>query len=462
MVLARTATSEGGRQEGARVNTSQDRTRLLLSNAAAVMVGRVCVICANLLLVRLFIEATGSELFGMWAACSQIVAYGMVLDLGVGLGLQNSISHATSRRKIESVAGVASQVTFVLSGMSIGGILTFLFLARLHPGSLVWIFGRGLSPGQETQGLFLIGLAVLSVALQIPLQIPGRIAAGLQLMLRPSLSQGFAALLGVACFPLLIVMGLSPIYALASAVLLPIIVPAIIARQVLMTAGITWPSTRIATKTFFPRVLGIGTIILVSQVSAVVIFQTDIIIVSTFHGPGAAGQYAICARILSIPVLVQAMFLGALWPAFGQSWAAHDDSWLQSTYFRALVATVGVLLPLVVVLALFSGELAKLWTGRTSFHPETRLVWSYALFSLSSLWAGLHATVLNAVGKVRAPALIAAVQAMVNLVAVLSVASRGVWAIALASGIVALATNSIPLYLHCRWAMNERRILQHE
>jgi O-antigen/teichoic acid export membrane protein len=265
-----------------------------------------------------------------------------------------------------------------------------------------------------------------------------------------------AALAGVAIFPVLVTVGASPLAALALAILLPVITPALVARCALRGTGISWPAPPPPHDAVAPPVLRAGLIIFVSQVSAIAVFQTDVIIVSAWGGPMAAGRYEVCARLMSLPVMLQGMLLGALWPAFAQGWAAGDLAWVRKTYRRALLLTLCILLPLVFLLAGASKKIIPLWTGNSAFDPDQRLIWCYALFVGSSLWAGLHATALNAIGSIKLPALIAATQGVLNLVAVLSVLSRGVWAIALASGIVALVVNGAPLYLAWNQASRER------
>jgi O-antigen/teichoic acid export membrane protein len=105
--------------------------------------------------------------------------------------------------------------------------------------------------------------------------------------------------------------------------------------------------------------------------------------------------------------------LGALWPALAQAHAQGDRAWIAMTYRR------GMLMTMVLVMALCSiagcmESLVPLVLG-TAAGPSPTLCWGLVAFSAASLWSGLHAQCLNALGQVRGPALLALIQAGINL-----------------------------------------------
>lgn len=426
------------------------RTTLVLGNAGALLAGKVLGMVGSALLVRAIIDVGGASFYGMWAVCGHLLAYSSVLDLGLGLGLQNAVSHANGTKDYPELSGSAHKATLTLGGIGAFTFGLFLLGTILFPRNLSRVFGPTVAQADRGLGLSLLVLAVLAIAMQVVLQIPVRMAAGLQRIKAPTIAQGLSSIIGVFVFYLLSRLGLSPIVGLAIAALLPIFSGAVVGTVELRLAGLDWLHRRgHANDNTYQFLVGNSLIMFGSQVASLVIFQTDVIIVSIVSGSIEAAKYELCARLLLIPSMIQGVLLGALWPAVGQAWSERDLPWIRRTYWKMLIFTLVVMIPGLLIASLTSSPLIRFWTGQVTLIPDQRLVWSYCLLAASSMWAGLHATSLNAIGSIRFPASIAGLQAALNLVVVLHFAASGGWAVALSSACVSLTVNALPLFL--RW-----------
>ncbi len=438
-------------------NPAHQRTRKFIANAAGILAGKVAYMAAGFLLVRQVVQVAGIEAYGMWAVCAHLVALAGLLDLGLSLGLQNRISHCihlpTERAHL---AGICSAVAAILALIAVVLVAGLWAVWAWSPGLVDGIFGPGAetSPVLDTGRRFLVVVALV-VAVSLPLQVPQRILAGLQEQGRTGVVQGLTALATAAAVPWM-EPSLGIAGAVAIAVLLPTAAPAIYAVARLRRLGHDWllasrPEWRSAM-----TVIRAGVFFLVSQVAALVVFQTDVILVSMWHGPQAAASYEACARLVGLAALVQGVALAGLWPAVAQGWAQSDHAWVRSAYSRARLATVALLAPLALAAAVFIEPLFYLWTGDRTLDFDPRLVWGYAAFTLSTLWANLHAMCLNATGDERHPALVALLQAGLNFVLCLAMVHVGPWAVAWTSAGVAVATNGYPLYRRCMVRLYKR------
>lgn len=445
-----------------------NRTTVLLRNLAGILTGKVGTFIASLLLVRFIIQAAGLETYGLWAVCMHVLAYAMVLDFGLGLGLQNAMSHASGQLQRQAILRIATVVAGALVVVAVICLVVYWALASIKPSFLVWMFGPDLPAPQQSTGLQFLGLTICVLCLSLVLQIPVRLAAGLQRIGGPGIAQGIASLLAVATFPFAVGQGVPLLTALAFTLTIPLVVQAAMAWWELHRCGFRWPVIRTNPAVTAAIAVGAqvgptlsavviaGLAIFLSQVSSVIVFQTDIIILSAYSGPLPTASYEVHARLLSIPLVIQGIALASLWPAFAQGWSQGDMAWVTSTYRRAVLICCLGMIPMVVVLALALPWLIPLWTGVDTLSADPALTWFYVLFVASSLWAGLNATCLNAIGKVRFTAVIAASQAVLNLLVVLLVVKWGGWAIAAASGVVALVVNAIPLFWWWRRSVKER------
>lgn len=445
------------------------RTATLLRNLAGLLLGKVGAFIASMLLVRFIIQEAGVEVYGLWAVCMHVLAYAVVLDLGLGLGLQNAVSHTSLHAERVAVLRIATVVVGLLTIIAAAFVLCFMGLALIAPTSLTWIFGASTPALQQAVGLDFLMVTIGVLCLGLVLQVPVRLAAGLQRIGRPGIAQGLVSLLAVATFPWMIGVGAPLLVALTLTLVLPLVAQAAMAWWELWRAGFAWPFLRnnvlqemenVSTSgSRVPTLAGVvtaGLAIFLSQVASVIVFQTDIIILSAYAGPLPTAVYEVHARLLSIPLVIQGIALASLWPALAQGWAQGDMAWVVSMYRRAMMVCGLGMIPLVVIAAAAMSWLIPLWTGSPVLSADPWLTWSYATFVISSLWAGLNATCLNAIGKVRFTAVIAGIQAVLNLVAVLLVVQWGAWAIAAASGIIALSTNAIPLFWWWRKSMKSK------
>ena len=201
-----------------------------------------------------------------------------------------------------------------------------------------------------------------------------------------------------------------------------------------------------------------GAWLFASQVAALVVFQTDVLVVSALLGPLAAGSFQATARLFAQVVMVQGILLAALWPALATAWAQGDLPWIRAIHRRAAGLTLGILVPLCLAGALLAGPVVRLWTGDARLAPGPWLAAGLALGCATALWAGLHAYCLNATGATRGPAILALVQAALNLPA--TVVAAHLWGgagVAWASALCALCTSVPVLTWQYRRRMTERQ-----
>ena len=421
------------------------RTRAFLLNLVGLIVGKGGVVIAGLALVPLLISAGGVQTYGMWAACGQLLAYTAALDLGLGVGLQNLVSHAVSEEQRRRVAAAAGWGLIVLAVISVCLIAMMITTQWLAPTIIDGLFGPGGNEGLN--GRAMVALVVVAVAITLLAQIPVRLVAGFQLQGRASLIQGGVALLVVGGIPLAAAWGFPLMVGLALAIVPPILAPAVWAWWRLSQTDLQWARpTLVGDRTSLFPVLRAGLMLFVSQIAALIVFQTDVILVSITNGPIEAARFATCARLLSIPILAQGIILAALWPALAQAHAQGDHRWIARSYRKMLRVTLGVIMPLSLVLALASQWIILRWSGAAEAVPERGLVCAYFIFSLTALWANIHAQCLNASGKLMLPAMVGLIQAAINLVAVIvAVRFWGAEGVAWASAACAVVTSVIIL-----------------
>lgn len=419
--------------------SAPSRTLVLARNAAGLLLGKGGAYLAGLLAARAVVGAAGIESYGLWAPCAQLITWVGLLDLGLGLGVQNLASHAiddAARRRAGAAAGAAAALLAILAGtVAVSGLL----LRWAAPGILLLPFPADLPAAQRPLAADLALIALLVLAGSLAAQIPFRVLAAVQAHGALAVAQGVAALAAVALIPAAHAAGLPWTWGLGAAVAMPALLPLAAARTLLARRRQAWalPAWRFDPDALRP-VAGASLALFASQVAAVAVFQTNLVVTSRLCGPTAAAQLDAALRLTALPLLAQGILLAAVWPALAQAQAAGDHAWVRRCRRRAAAGTL-VLAFAVPALAAAVPALAALLIGG-GVRPPPLLVWGVAAFVAASLWTGLLAQVLNAARRVRAPALLALLHAAVNVPATIcAVAWLGPAWIGWASALVAIA-----------------------
>jgi O-antigen/teichoic acid export membrane protein len=155
-----------------------------------------------------------------------------------------------------------------------------------------------------------------------------------------------------------------------------------------------------------------GSLFFVIQVAGAIAFASDTLIIAHVLGPQAVAQYSVASRLIDGMVMVSALFLTPLWPAYADAYARGDRRWIRRTLVASLGATALATALMAVALISVSRFVTAAWVG-------SRIPYSMALFVACSAWAVIKASgnalsiFLNGVGWIAFQALVAVLFAVV-------------------------------------------------
>lgn len=391
------------------------RTKIFFLNLAKLVVGKGGVVLAGFIMVPLIISLDGLKAYGVWAICGQLLAYVAALDLGMGLALQNRVSHAIDASRRGQISATAGWFMLLLAMAGAGFVAIVFIICALVPGVLTRF-----SDGEIHRAQGMVLLVAITIGIALPAQIPIRMLSGLQKQGEIGIIQGGVALIALLAIPLSVWMGFPLLAGLSFAVLAPVVIPSIWSWYRLTDKEYSWLLPRLTgDRSGLRSCFYAGFAFFISQIAALAVFQTDILVIGISEGPVEAARFSTCAKLLAIPLLIQGVILTALWPAFAQAAAQSDIHWIRIAYRRLIMITFLGLMPGALLLAVFSPQAIDLWTGSSEAVPRWGVVCGYLVFVLSSLWANPHAQGLNAVGRLRLVTIVALVQGILNVVAVL-------------------------------------------
>jgi O-antigen/teichoic acid export membrane protein len=151
------------------------------------------------------------------------------------------------------------------------------------------------------------------------------------------------------------------------------------------------------------------------QISALVLFQTDNLIIAHYLGAAAVTPYSVAWRLFTYTMLFQMLASPSYWPAYSEAFSRGDRAWVRRSFrinFRFTLASTFVLaLPLV----FFGRWIIQKWAG-TAAVPSSHLllwmgIWSIIYGAMTS-----QSCLLASSGRVKGQAIYAIAAAAINLV----------------------------------------------
>jgi O-antigen/teichoic acid export membrane protein len=248
---------------------------------------------------------------------------------------------------------------------------------------------------------------IICLAIGIPVTIVQKVQLALQLGYLASLWQLAASTAGLLALLAAVALQASLAWLVAASLGTP--------SLLLAVSGIVFwayqrpaerPAFALAKSSYGLELARSGGLFFVIQIAGTVAFASDILIIAHVLNPQAVAQYSVVARLTDGLVMVSALFLTPLWPAYGDAFVRGDDRWIRKTLVTSLGATVIATAATAALLVGFSRPITLAWVG-----PQVH--YSLALFAICAAWAVIKAAgnalamFLNAAGWIGFQALVA-------------------------------------------------------
>jgi O-antigen/teichoic acid export membrane protein len=123
-----------------------------------------------------------------------------------------------------------------------------------------------------------------------------------------------------------------------------------------------------------------------SQISAIVMFQTDLIVVAQLFGASEVSGYGVTLKLFSvIPIIVSAI-LSPLWGAYSEALSRNDIPWIITTFKKTLYFNLFWSFPLGIVICLLCPLLVGSWVSKDVI-PNNNLLLSMFVTSIVTIIA---------------------------------------------------------------------------
>jgi len=353
--------------------------RRVAGNAAAALGAQSFLLLLGLAATAVFVRALGLDRYGAWAVIGALVAYGGILELGLGVSLVRRVAalHATDREALGRSLGGALAATLALGtlGALLAVVAAPLAAAALHvPEPLV--------------GEFVTAVRVSAAAIffSVPSAVLGAV---------PTALQRLDAVVAIDLAVTSVALAAQIVVALAGGGLVGLAAVTVAARaasfagRILLARRLLGPvRLRVSLRYPFWTELGrFGALKVVQQVASLLVQHLDRLLVAFFLSAGTVAFYAAPLDLAQRLLLIQTNVSQAYYPAACA--AASDRNTFYRLYERTsrivAMATFGLAMVLVVV----AGPILSLWVGPAVAARSANLLRvlavAYALMALTAI-----------------------------------------------------------------------------
>jgi O-antigen/teichoic acid export membrane protein len=396
--------SEAGRAE--------QRDRVIGLTALASGLARAISILTTLAAVPLTLHYLGVERYGMWMTLSAFSALLSFADFGIGNSVLTAVARSSGR---SDAADLRRQVSSAYAAMSAIALALLALLALGFP-MVAWerLFNVA-SPLAVAEAGSATAVFFVILALSIPLGLVARVQLGLQDGVRANLWQGGASLAALGALLLAIRLEASLPWLVAALAGTPLLVNLINALDYFTRQR---PELRPRLSAFdrgaIHKLSSDGTLFLVLQVCAAVMFQINALIIAQLLGPEAVANYAVPERLFAVLTTIASLILAPLWPAYGEAAARGNVVWLRRTLRRSLIYGIGTIAALSGLLVLTASSLLEWWVGDAVAVPFA-VILGLGVWKVIEVGGSAVAMFLNGVNELRVQVVFAVITAAASL-----------------------------------------------
>jgi O-antigen/teichoic acid export membrane protein len=362
----------------------------------------------SLPLILGYLDATK---YGIWLTISSVIGWAGIFDLGLSNGLRNLLGRSlTEKNYLESRKIVST--TFVLLLLIIVPLFSILIfiIPKFNWG---YILNAPTNLNEDIRTLILCVFCFFCVRF-----VSGLIFTVLSTDHKSAMAEFLTTCISVLNLILIYVLikytKNSLFYLGFFSSLLMTLIP-LIASLWFFNKGYKFvsPSFKFYDKTKIKELLNQGVGFFFIQISALVLFSTDNMIISQVFSPAEVVPFNISYRLFSLTTMVFGIILTPFWSAYTEAYHKSDFNWITRTTKKLLyifaLYTIGVF-----VLLIFSQFFYEFWLGSKVSIPF-KISMFMSVFVVVQGFNMIFVTFIFSTGKVKVQMYLAVITAILNI-----------------------------------------------
>lgn len=391
---------------------AEERHRRILLTTLSSGGSKLLTAVISFAMVPLTLNYLGTERYGLWMTISSVLAMLSFADLGIGSGLMNAVATAQGKDDTQEIKKIISVGYCLLIGIALLIIALFFLIEPFVPwGSLLNIDSN--LAGEEAVST--IATVIVWFAISMPAGVAIKVLMGMQKGVAANLWLAAASIASLGC-----VLGVihfeGGLPSLASATIAPPIVAGIIAGLYLFIKQSPHlrPQTSLISANDVKHLAGTSGLFFVLQISGLIAFQSDYLIIAHYLGPESVAVYAVAFKLFTIPSIILSLFLNALWPAYAEAKSRGDKEWVYKSFMRSLKLSSSIAVPISSVTLIYGPWIINQWVGN-EINATWDLLMGLFFWSLLNMLGGNFAALMNGLSVIKFQTIASVAMAAVNI-----------------------------------------------
>lgn len=335
--------------------------------------------------------------YGVWLTLSSILGWFTFFDIGLGNGLRNKFAESLANNDKKSARIYVSTTYAMISMIILPVIIIFYFL---YP-HINWGYVFNTTPDLNNELSILVLFVFSFFCLQFILKIITTILTADQKPAIANLVGTSGAVLSLIAIIILIkttkgsLLYLGLAFSISPVIVLIAITIMLFSKQYKQYK----PSFRLVEMKYAKSLMSLGIQFFVIQISAVILFQTQNIVISHLFGPKEVTPYNIAYRYFGIISMLFAIIVAPFWTAYTEAYYKKDHKWIKDTT-QKLIKIWSLFFILNIIMLAISPVFYKFWLNDKVIIPFTLSIAMFFYVSILS-FGSIFVSFLNGIGRIK-------------------------------------------------------------
>ena len=387
-----------------------NRSKNVATNILLSFFFRLISIICSLIIIPVTLKYLDTYKYGVWLILLSIIGWFNVFDLGLGNGLRNKLAESLALKQYEkSKIFVSTTYAYLLI------IIAIFFIIFLVVNFFVnWnsILNSSLIDKKEIDTLVFI--AFVTFLIRFVLQIVNSIGMALQ---KSFIADLINALINVLTLLTVIIIN----FFSYSSLLIYGISISIIPLIVLLFFNLFFFKKYIFLKPSFKSInlkdgkdlMTVGIKFFIIQLSALILFSTQNIVITQYLGPENVTKYNIIYKYFSVIIMLNSIIISPFWSSFTDAFVLKDFDWIRRIMKKINKYSL-ILSFCVILMIVFSDLVYKIWLKQ-----------DLGISFISSLFMGIYTIItiiqtpyvsfINGTGKIKVQLIYGIILAIINI-----------------------------------------------
>ncbi|WP_184547378.1 lipopolysaccharide biosynthesis protein [Mucilaginibacter sp. FT3.2] len=365
----------------------------------------------SFLLMPLTIHYVNPTQYGIWLTMSSFIVWAGFFDLGMGNGLKNKLAEAITIGDYSTARSYVSTAYLILVIIAACLFLALCFINPLINWSKVFNVQANVYPDIAQ----LVFLTFCFFCIQFVVQLISTVlTANHEPAKSAAINLGGQVLTVLAIVILMKFKAGSLFYLVLVMAGLPVL--ALIVGSIWFYRGsYNYVAPRVSSLNFkyAKSLLFTGSAFFVIQIGALVLYETDNIVVTQLFGPAEVTTFNAAYKLFSVVLMFFLIVITPFWSAFTEAYTKGDHQWIKTTLTN-IKKTWLVLSLCTVLLLIASPWLYELWLGKSVSVPISLSI-SMCVYTIISIWQTIHVYLLNGIGKIKLQLYLVTASAIINI-----------------------------------------------